>query len=124
MNTLDLTIVVFIEFGIYVDNHGVPHESGVVEWEGLIERVALHFPYLVLFDSRFIETRDLETGRLCQIVHGNNIRCILDGRWLGATTTGLDVSEGPGIHFVADDDADRGAGDGLVFQRVVELRWK
>ena len=51
-----------------------------VEWEGTAERVALHMPYILLFDSRFIEVRRLETGRLVQIIPGNDIRCIWDGR--------------------------------------------
>lgn len=69
------------EFGVYVDKHGDPSRSaGTIEWEGTAERVALHHPYILLFDSRFIEVRHIETGRLAQIIPGNDIRCIWDGR--------------------------------------------
>jgi RHO1 GDP-GTP exchange protein 1/2 len=69
------------EFGLYVDKHGDPSRStGTIEWEGTAERVALHSPYILLFDSRFIEIRHIETGRLAQIILGNDVRCIWDGR--------------------------------------------
>ncbi|KIY65698.1 Dbl domain-containing protein [Cylindrobasidium torrendii FP15055 ss-10] len=69
------------EFGLYVDKHGDPSRANsVVEWEGTAERVAKHLPYVLLFDSRFIEVRRLETGRLVQIIPGTDVRCIWDGR--------------------------------------------
>ncbi len=69
------------EFGLFVDKHGDPNRATTaVEWEGTADRVALHIPYILLFDSRFIEVRRLETGRLVQIIPGNDVRCIWDGR--------------------------------------------
>lgn len=73
-----------LEFGLYVDKHGNPSRSGnTIEWEGNAERVAYHPPYILIFDSRFIEIRHIETGRLAQIIPGNDIRCIWDGRGVG-----------------------------------------
>ena len=75
-----------IEFGIYVNKHGAPSRStGTIEWEGTAERVAMHWPYILLFDSRFIEVRHVSTGLLAQIIPGNEIRCIWDGRGTSAT---------------------------------------
>ncbi|KAE9397959.1 citron-like protein, partial [Gymnopus androsaceus JB14] len=72
----DEFLLCYNEFGVYVDKHGDPNRAaGTVEWEGTAERVALHAPYVLLFDSRFIEVRHLETGRLVQIIPGNDIRC-------------------------------------------------
>lgn len=69
------------EFGLYVDRHGDPSRpTGTVEWEGTAEKVAWHPPYILLFDSRFIEIRHIDTGRLAQIIAGNDIRCLWDGR--------------------------------------------
>lgn len=83
-STEDEFLLVYDEFGIYVDKHGDPRRSqGTIEWEGRAERVALHHPYILLFDSRFIEVRHVETGRLSQIIPGNDIRCIWDGRGVG-----------------------------------------
>ena len=68
------------EFGLYVNRHGDPiHMNGTIEWEGTAEHVAWHPPYILIFDQRFIEVRHVETGRLCQIIHGNDFRCIWDG---------------------------------------------
>jgi RHO1 GDP-GTP exchange protein 1/2 len=69
------------EFGLYVNRHGDPSRSkGTIEWEGTAEHVAWHPPYILIFDSRFIEVRHVETGRLCQIISGHDLRCIWDGR--------------------------------------------
>ena len=69
------------EFGLYVNRHGDPSRTkGTIEWEGTAEHVAWHPPYILIFDSRFIEVRHVETGRLCQIIPGNDLRCIWDGR--------------------------------------------
>lgn len=67
--------------GLFVNRQGHPsRKGGIIEWEGTAERVALHAPYILLFDQRFIEVRHLETGRLAQIIQGNEIRCVWDGR--------------------------------------------
>jgi hypothetical protein len=81
----DEFLLCYNEFGVYVDKHGDPNRAaGTIEWEGTAERVALHAPYVLLFDSRFIEVRHLETGRLAQIIPGNDIRCTWDGRGISS----------------------------------------
>jgi len=71
----------FTEFGLYVNRHGDPSRiKGTIEWEGTAEHVAWHPPYILIFDSRFIEVRHVETGRLCQIISGHDLRCSWDGR--------------------------------------------
>ncbi|PFH46667.1 hypothetical protein AMATHDRAFT_69289 [Amanita thiersii Skay4041] len=84
----DEFLLCYDEFGVYVNKHGDPSRSaGTIEWEGTAERVALHSPYILLFDSRFIEIRHIETGRLAQIIPGNDIRCIWDGRGIGSNVS-------------------------------------
>ncbi|TFK71429.1 hypothetical protein BDN72DRAFT_837648 [Pluteus cervinus] len=79
-STDDEFLLCYNEFGVYVDKHGDPsRHSAIVEWEGSAESAALHPPYILLFDSRFIEIRYIETGRLAQIVLGEDIRCLWDG---------------------------------------------
>ncbi|KAJ6561073.1 signal transducer [Mycena vulgaris] len=79
-------LLCYNEFGVYVDRHGDPRRgAATIEWEGNAERVALHSPYILLFDSRFIEIRNIETGRLAQIIPGNDIRCLWDGRGVGSS---------------------------------------
>lgn len=83
------------EFGLYVDRHGDPSRTiGTIEWEGTAERVAWHPPYVLLFDSRFIEIRHVETGRLAQIIPGNDIRCIWDGRGSNVPPVGTPGPDG------------------------------
>ncbi|KAK2462748.1 hypothetical protein APHAL10511_005266 [Amanita phalloides] len=88
----DEFLLCYDEFGVYVDKHGDPSRSaGTIEWEGTAERVALHSPYILLFDSRFIEIRHIETGRLAQIIPGNDVRCIWDGRGVGSNVAATPV---------------------------------
>ncbi|CCM02646.1 uncharacterized protein FIBRA_04750 [Fibroporia radiculosa] len=89
----DEFLLCYDEFGLYVDRHGDPSRSlGTIEWEGTAEHVAWHPPYVLLFDTRFIEIRHVETGRLAQIIPGNDVRCLWDGRG----TTNVPTSTVPG----------------------------
>ncbi|PCH44559.1 Dbl homology domain-containing protein [Wolfiporia cocos MD-104 SS10] len=89
----DEFLLCYDEFGLYVDRHGDPSRSmGTIEWEGTAEHVAWHPPYVLLFDARFIEVRHVETGRLAQIIPGNDVRCLWDGRG----TTNVPTSAVPG----------------------------
>jgi hypothetical protein len=96
-----------LEFGIYVNKHGVPSRTtGTIEWEGTAERIAIHWPHFLLFDARFIEVRHVATGLLSQIIPGDDIRCIWDGRSTCVpTSTGLEglnqpMNLEPRIHCV------------------------
>lgn len=99
-----------LEFGLYVDRFGDPcrPSNNIIEWEGTAERVAFHLPHVCLFDPRFIEIRDIDTGRLAQIIHGTEIRCIWDGRGTNVPqsghTSGTGWQDNPGqeprIHAV------------------------
>ncbi|KAL4062545.1 CNH domain-containing protein [Scleroderma citrinum] len=87
-------LLCYDEFGIYVNKHGAPSRpTGTIEWEGTAERVAMHWPYILLFDSRFMEVRHVSTGLLAQIIPGNEIRCIWDGR--GTSSGAASTGEGP-----------------------------
>lgn len=80
-----------VEFGLYVNKHGDPSRSALtIEWEGTAERVALHAPYVLLFDTRFIEIRHVQTGRLAQIIPGNDVHCLWDGRGINQSNQGQD----------------------------------
>lgn len=92
------------EFGLFVDQNGKPRRStGIIDWEGKADRVAMHTPYILLFDTRFIEVRHIVTGHLVQIIPGSEVRCVWDGRAI----EGANYSEGeesvvqkPRIHAV------------------------
>jgi len=101
-------LLCYDEFGLYVDKHGEPSRAlSTIEWEGTAEQVAIHPPYVLLFDSRFIEIRHVSTGRLVQIIPGSDIHCLWDGRGLSTNivNTGPEnwsegMSQEPRIHAV------------------------
>ncbi|KAF5373357.1 hypothetical protein D9615_007366 [Tricholomella constricta] len=127
----DEFLLCYDEFGLYVDKHGDPsRQAGTVEWEGTAERVAFHSPYVLIFDSRFIEVRDILTGRLVQIIPGNDVRCIWDGRGVGTSISatpakdmGENIVQEPQVHAVMNvvEKNPHGVRSKVVAQRVVEL---
>ena len=101
---------------------------GTVEWEGKAARVAWHLSYILLFNPRFIEVRHTLTGRLVQVIFGNNIRCICDGR--GANqfqpihkgSSDEVLSQLPRVHGVMNMEAPQPDGRGAVMvEHVFEL---
>ncbi|KAK7437402.1 Rho guanine nucleotide exchange factor [Stygiomarasmius scandens] len=79
----DEFLLCYNEFGLFVNRYGQPGRvAELIQWEGTAERVALQFPYVLLFNPRFIEVRHLQTGRLVQVIPGSNVRCIWDSRRL------------------------------------------
>jgi hypothetical protein len=121
-------LMIATEFGLYVDKHGDPSRPmGTVEWEGTAERVAWHPPYVLLFNSRFIEIRRVENGRLVQVVSGNDMRCIWDGR---GTNHAQAISEGawdevvsqePRVHGVMNMETAQPGKREVTTQHVFEL---
>lgn len=95
--------------------------------------MAFHPPHVLLFDSRFVEVRHIDTGRLAQVIQGNDIRCIWDGR--GTTSIAQISTPGPNgweestsqearVHVVMRaPETPRGLGprSGVIAQQVVEL---
>ncbi|ESK84805.1 signal transducer [Moniliophthora roreri MCA 2997] len=66
--------------GLYTDKNGNPDPDTKIKWEAIAERVALHSPYVLLFNSDFIEAREIQSGKLVQKIEENGIRCLWDGR--------------------------------------------
>lgn len=108
------------EFGLYVNKHGDPVPKGVVEWEGTVERAALHAPYILLFDRRFIEIRLVETGNLVQVIHGEDMRCTWDDRGMDQSQI-LPGSRESRVHGVMNVEAPPSGPRGVITQRVFEL---
>jgi len=125
-------LLCYDEFGIYVGRHGDPSrgENGVVEWEGRPTKAAFHPPYVLLFDSRFIEIRHIAKLHLVQIIPGSDIRCIYDGR-ASDMTPGVDpgpegYAEGstpadPRIHAVMRSASQASPYQRGIGQHVFEL---
>jgi len=117
------TIIPFTEFGLYVDKHGYLSRSAqTFEWEGTANHVALHCPYILLFESSFIEIRHVETGRLVQMILGPEMHCSWDGRGLNAVSADKPIQE-TRIHGVMNGPTkvDLGEGMGVISRHVFEL---
>lgn len=117
-----------IEFGLYVNEQGDPSRRvSTVEWEGTAERVAWHPPYILLFDGRFIEIRHVETGRLVQIIFGNDMQCIWGSRGTNHSQAVWEgywdeiVSQEPRVHGVMNTEATQLGWRGVTAQHVFEL---
>ncbi|CAO3670061.1 unnamed protein product [Umbelopsis ramanniana] len=70
-------LLCYNQIAFYVDKKGKrARKNWMVEWEGHPSSFALRYPYLVAFDTTFIEVRHVETGTLLQVIPGANIRCL------------------------------------------------
>jgi len=119
----DRFLLCYDEFGLYVDKYGKPsHPTGIVEWEGKAEKVVWHPPYVLLFNSQFIEIRHMETGYLAQIISGNDIQCIWDGQGIDKPqATTQSASQGSRVHGVMNREALQYGSDKVQTQHVFEL---
>lgn len=67
--------------------------SEIIEWEGRPDSAVYLPPYVLAFDTRFIEVRDTtQRGKLVQFINGANIRCCYDGQ--GIPGSEIDVRLG------------------------------
>ncbi|KAK7062540.1 Rho guanine nucleotide exchange factor [Paramarasmius palmivorus] len=72
-------LLCYNDIGLYVNAYGEPSRTAsLIEWEGSAQRVVFHPPHIVLFDTRFMEIRHVQTGRLVQIIGGNDIYWLWD----------------------------------------------
>ncbi|KAI0752263.1 hypothetical protein BC629DRAFT_1297111 [Irpex lacteus] len=68
-------LVVFDELGCYVDKRGIPsRSSGYLRWETKAVSYARRGRNILLFSPEFIEIRDISSGRLVQVIQGQDIR--------------------------------------------------
>ncbi|WEJ97187.1 RHO1 GDP-GTP exchange protein 2 [Yamadazyma tenuis] len=65
----------YSEFSFLINRNGwrTKHDWGIF-WEGNPTNIALFYPYLLSFESNFIEIRDLKTTYLIRALIGENIR--------------------------------------------------
>ena len=64
---------------VYVNKHGEVCRSVVMNFVAKAKSAALYGPYLILFDTDFVEIRNSQNGRLKQIIAGRDIKCLDDG---------------------------------------------
>jgi hypothetical protein len=70
----------FTECAVYVNRNGDISRSVIMEYIGNAQRACLRDDILLLFDKEFVEIRNAQNGRLRQIISGDDIKLIDDGR--------------------------------------------
>ncbi|KAI0714168.1 CNH domain-containing protein, partial [Cerioporus squamosus] len=77
----DELLLCYSGFGLYMTWYGHPScPNYKIEWEGQAKSVACHAPYILLFGVHHIEIRHMSTGHLVQIIPGDDVQCLFDGR--------------------------------------------
>ncbi|KAK0548821.1 RHO1 GDP-GTP exchange protein 2 [Tilletia horrida] len=70
-------LLCYDEFAFYVNKNGWRSRNNwIVHWEGYPTSFALHMPYILAFEPKFIEVRHVDTGALHQVITGVNLRCL------------------------------------------------
>lgn len=65
------------ELGCYINRRGIPRRSsGYLRWETKATMYAHRSEHVLLFSPEFIEVRTVGTGRLVQVIEGEDIRLI------------------------------------------------
>jgi len=103
----DEHLLCYNDFGLHVDHRGIiSRETGPIEWEGTAEQAACHPPYVLLFNPHFVEIRHLDTGRLIQIIRGNDVRCLCDGLQCVPYTDERygDMARRPRLHVIMNEE--------------------
>ena len=83
--------------GCYITRQGVPTRSyGYIRWETKAVSFAHAGVHLLLFSSEFVEIRHIPTGRLVQVLEGEDIRLLYSGLSLKANVTLMALKDGTG----------------------------
>ena len=70
-------LLCYTEFAFFVNTQGWrKKESHIIHWEGDPQKFAIWYPYILAFDSNFIEIRKIETGELVRCILGEKIRLL------------------------------------------------
>ena len=73
----NMFLLCYTEFAFFVNNQGWrKKESHIIHWEGEPQKFAIWYPYILAFDSSFIEIRKIDTGELVRCILGDKIRLL------------------------------------------------
>ncbi|CCK70169.1 uncharacterized protein KNAG_0D04230 [Huiozyma naganishii CBS 8797] len=73
----NMFLLCYMEFAFFVNNQGWrKKESHIIHWEGEPQKFAIWYPYILAFNSRFIEIRKIDTGELVRCILGEKIRLL------------------------------------------------
>ncbi|KAL0580975.1 hypothetical protein V5O48_001067 [Marasmius crinis-equi] len=107
----DELLVIYDTIGFYITKHGKPsRQCGFIKWETTASSFAHHGGHILLFSSQFIEIRQIVTGRLVQVVEGQDIRYLYSSPRLDLNESILVVMRGERNDKVG------------VMEKIVELK--
>lgn len=73
----DMFLLCYTEFAFFVNTQGWrKKDSHVIHWEGEPQKFAIWYPYILAFDSNFIEIRKIDTGELVTCVLAEKVRLL------------------------------------------------
>lgn len=73
----NMFLLCYTEFAFFVNNQGWrKKDSHIIHWEGEPKKFAIWYPYILAFDSNFIEIRKIDTGELVRCILGDKIRLL------------------------------------------------
>jgi len=81
--------------GCYITRHGAPTRScGYVRWEAKATSFAHVGAHLLLFSPEFVEIRHIQSGRIVQVIEGEDIRLLCPGLLPGEKVTIMALRDG------------------------------
>ncbi|KAL3232591.1 RHO1 GDP-GTP exchange protein 2 [Nakaseomyces bracarensis] len=73
----NMFLLCYTEFAFFVNTQGWrKKESHIIHWESEPQKFAIWYPYILAFDSNFIEIRKIDTGELVRCILGEKIRLL------------------------------------------------
>lgn len=70
-------LLCYSDFSFFVNKHGWRHfPEWKITWEGSPQAFAICQPYILAFESNFIEMRNMDTGTLVYILTAKNTRML------------------------------------------------
>lgn len=72
--------MLLIAIGCFITKHGVPsRSSGYIRWETKAASFAHRGTHVLLFSPEFVEIRNVNNGRLVQVIEGMDLRLLYCG---------------------------------------------
>ncbi|KAF2730965.1 hypothetical protein EJ04DRAFT_555033 [Polyplosphaeria fusca] len=68
------------ECAVYIDKHGEVSRNYVLDYAGKVHNIAIWGKYLALFHENFVEVRNVQTSRRVQVIEGDHVRLVDDGK--------------------------------------------
>jgi hypothetical protein len=98
--------------GCFITRQGLPGRScNYIKWETKATSYAHYDPHVLLFSPQFIEVRHVATGRLEQVIEGNDIRLLHCGPLPTKSDTNLIIGVMAGERK-----------DNMITEKIIELQ--